>query len=76
MALFREVQDTMGIQPISRRGFHFALPQDDYKVEILIAKKDGQDVACWYRHRHCWPLHDYLFGATGQSAGPFGRDIS
>ena len=45
LALFRDTQTTKGFQPDITPEFHFALAGPDLRHDILIATKDGQDLA-------------------------------
>ncbi len=66
MALFREVQQAKGFSPDITPEFHFDLNGDDYAWEVLIATKDGQDIAGlvigW-----SGTTAVYLFGATAEA---------
>ena len=71
MALFDTVQAAKGFRPDVTPGFHFALTESgsgpesgpDYALDILIATKDGQDVAGIVIGTS-GKTATYLFGAT------------
>lgn len=66
MALFEEVQQAKGFSPDITPEFHFSLEGTDYSWEILIATKDGKDIAGivigWSGKNAV-----YLFGATADA---------
>lgn len=70
LRLFEEVQGAKGFAPEIRPEFHFALAGQDYPLEILIARKDGTDLAGivvgWAGETAV-----YLFGATAEAGRRF-----
>lgn len=74
LALYAEVQAAKGFQPEITPEFHFGLcstgsAHPDYALEILIATKDGKDVAGIVVGT-AGPTATYLFGATGDAGRP------
>ena len=74
LALFTEVQVAKGFQPDITPEFHFGLFKPgaapaDYALEILIATKDGVDVAGIVVGT-AGPTTTYLFGATADAGRP------
>lgn len=69
LALFDRVQAAKGFNPDIPPGFHFPLSGPEYRVETLIAVKDGQDVAGIVTGT-CAGSSTYLFGATGEAGRP------
>jgi hypothetical protein len=69
MALFNRVQSAKGFSPDILPGFHFPLSCPEYRVETLIAVKDGQDLAGIVTGT-CAASSTYLFGATGEAGRP------
>lgn len=66
MRLFKEVQQAKGFSTDITPEFHFELNGPDYSWEILIATKDGQDIAGVFNG---WSGTNavYLFGATADA---------
>ncbi|MDQ2089671.1 peptidoglycan bridge formation glycyltransferase FemA/FemB family protein [Marimonas arenosa] len=63
LALFEEVQKTKEFRPDITPEFHFALQGDDLRHDILIATKDGTDIAGIVTGS-CARTAVYLYGAT------------
>ena len=66
MVLFEDIQKEKGFQPDISPEFHFALDGDDLKYDILIATKDGQDLAGIVVGTS-GKVTTYLFGATADA---------
>lgn len=66
LTLFEEAQASKGFRPDIAPEFHFALQGPDYRWEILLAHKEGQDIAGivigWSGETAV-----YLFGATADA---------
>lgn len=74
MALYGAVQDAKGFRPEITPEFHFGLTDgaagaEDYRLDILIATKDGQDVAGIVLGT-AGACTTYLFGATADAGRP------
>ncbi len=69
MILFDRVQAAKSFNPDIPPGFHFPLSGPEYRVETLIAVKDGQDVAGIVTGT-CAASSTYLFGATDEPGRP------
>ncbi len=71
MRLYRSVQQAKGFRPDITPEFHFSLIQKarDYTLDILIATKNGQDVAGIVTGR-AGRTATYLFGATAPAGRP------
>lgn len=69
LALFDQVQLAKGFQPDIDPAFHFALDGPTYDVEILLAQKNGQDIAGIVTGRS-GVCTTYLFGATTEAGRP------
>lgn len=74
LALYAEVQAAKGFQPEITPEFHFGLftpgaENPDYALDVLIATKDGVDVAGIVVGT-AGPTATYLFGATGDAGRP------
>lgn len=74
MALYTGVQAAKGFQPDIPPEFHFGLftpgaASPDYALDILIAARDGKDVAGIVVGT-AGPTATYLFGATGDAGRP------
>jgi hypothetical protein len=69
MALYAPVQRAKGFDPDIPPGFHFPLDGPDYRVETLIATKDGTDLAGIVTGT-CGATSTYLFGATADAGRP------
>jgi hypothetical protein len=73
MSLYRTVQDAKGFRPDITPEFHFACVGDaaspDYTLDILIATKDGEDLAGIVIGTTGMGT-TYLFGATGDAGRP------
>lgn len=70
LSLFQAVQGAKGFQPDITPEFHFRLPAGDYPRKVLIAVKDGIDLAGIVIGAAGRTV-TYLFGATG----PEGRRL-
>lgn len=66
LVLFREVQEIKGFCPDISPEFHFALQGSDFRRDILIATKDGVDIAGIVTGS-CGQSAIYLFGATSEA---------
>ena len=69
MAMFETVQATKGFKTDIGPHFHFGLTGPDYALEILIATKDGRDVAGIVVGT-AGQTANYLFGATSEAGRP------
>lgn len=69
LKLYEEVQDAKGFRPNIPPEFHFPLNGPDYSLEILIASKDGADLAGIVVGT-AGQTSTYLFGATGARGRP------
>ena len=69
LAMLATVQATKGFHTDITPAFHFAQHGPDYRVETLIAVKDGQDVAGIVTGR-AGRTTTYLFGATAEAGRP------
>lgn len=69
MAMFETVQAAKGFHTDITPEFHFAQQGPDYRVETLIAVKDGADVAGIVTGR-AGRTTTYLFGATAEAGRP------
>jgi len=69
LAMFDRVQMAKGFAPDIPPGFHFSLNCPEYRVEMLIATKDGQDIA-GIVVGICAASATYLFGATAEAGRP------
>ena len=69
MAMFGGVQAAKGFAPDIPPSFHFPLSDLNYRVETLIVRKDGQDLAGIVVGT-CAASVTYLFGATTEAARP------
>ncbi len=66
LALFKTVQTAKGFRPDITPEFHFALSGPDYALDVLIATKDGQDLAGIVIGTS-GKTATYLFGATAEA---------
>ncbi len=66
MVLFEEIQSAKNFRPDITPEFHFALSGPDFKHDILIATKDGQDLGGIVIGT-CGKTAVYLFGATSDA---------
>ena len=66
MAMFETVQTAKGFRPDVTPQFHFALSGPDYRLDVLIATKDGQDLAGIVIGT-TGTSATYLFGATAEA---------
>lgn len=66
LAMFETIQATKGFRPDITPQFHFALSGPDYARDILIATRDGQDLA-GIVIGSTGPVAVYLFGATAEA---------
>lgn len=64
--LYREVQAAKGFDPDIPPAFYYALKGDDFTHEVLIARKDGVDIAGMTLGR-AGSNAVYLFGATSDA---------
>ena len=65
-ALYREVQATKGFSPDIPPEFYYPLEGSDFTHEVLIARKDGADIA-GMTIGHSGQNAVYLFGATSET---------
>lgn len=66
LSLFQQTQQDKGFQPDITPQFHFALAGPDMRHQILIARKDNQDIA-GIVIGICGSSAVYLFGATSDA---------
>jgi hypothetical protein len=66
LALFRVVQTAKGFAPDITPEFHFGLSGPDYRLDVLIATKDGQDLGGIVIGTS-GQTATYLFGATAEA---------
>lgn len=66
LRLFADIQKEKGFQPDITPEFHFALSGDDLRYDILIATKDGEDLAGIVIGTS-GKVATYLFGATADA---------
>jgi lipid II:glycine glycyltransferase (peptidoglycan interpeptide bridge formation enzyme) len=69
LTLFEAVKTAKGFRPDITPEFHFALSGPDYRHEIMIATKDGVDLAGSVVGR-VGSTAVYLFGATAEAGRP------
>lgn len=69
MKLFDNTQEAKGFRPTIPPEFHFPLTGSGYDIEVLIASKDGIDLA-GIVVGFCAASSTYLFGATAPAGRP------